>query len=669
MENKSYAALDLETLAALDPNTSYAKIRELVGSGKRVLDVGCGPGNLATILSRMGNVVVGIDKDDGALAAAQRVCERTIAADLDDAELGELVADERFDVVVFADVLEHVRNPVKLLTSSRRVLREAGCIIVSIPNVAHGAVRLALLRGRFEYQQLGILDDTHLRFYTRESVLRLLSESGFAAVRLERTTASVFERSDLVPLVRREDYDAAVVADVMRDEDAETLQFVVRAAPVAEGQVAAVLTAEITGLQQSVRMLRAQLAQAHDAAEAARAEAAPAHANGASSGRADAERADAERAEAARAEAEAERLAEVERHYRNALELADATRAELDALRRDAAQREAAAAASAEESRLGWERERAEWREREQRLGERERQLAGRAEQLAAAAEAAAAKAESLRGELTQRDAAVASSAAAAASSAAAATSAAAALEGLRAEYHAAAAQIEPLRAELSRVQRAAEGVAADRDAALGRAQAAEGELARASAAALESQESLRCARALLAEVERELSEALAERDDAVVRAELAEAGVPEAGLAGDAALARRVTDLESLLAVERASREHVEESADRILAVARDREARAEASELRRLLACSAVVDMELTTARTARRRIPLPPVPPPTALPPALVLRAATSGRRTLTVLPPRAGGRRERLRAGWRRLRQLLPLALLLAIGSGA
>jgi methionine biosynthesis protein MetW len=600
MESKSYAALDLETLAALDPNTSYAKVREMVGSGKRVLDVGCGPGNLATILSRTGNVVVGIDKDKSALESAQRVCERTIAADLDHAELDELVGDERFDVVVFADVLEHVRNPVKLLNSSRRVLRDAGCIIVSIPNVAHGAVRLALLRGRFEYQQLGILDDTHIRFYTRESVLRLLSESGFAAVRLERTTASVFERSDLVPLVRREDYDAAVVAEILRDDDAETLQFVVRAAPVAEGQVAAVLTAEITSLQQAVRMLRAQLAQAHDAAAATLAEAAAANINGTQLG--------------------SDRLAEVEGHYRNALDLAEATRAERD----EAVASAQRAMAELEELRLELERVGAELHVREEHL---------------AAADRALAEAEGSRAELAE----------------------------LRANYDLAIGAMEPLRAELLRVQRLADDLAAERDSVLARTAAAEDELERATAEAAESHENLRAARALLAEVERELQDV--RNDAAALRAERDAAAVPpNAALSEPNALLRRATDLESLLAVERTSREHVEESADRILAVAREREARASASELRRLLAYSAVVDMELRLAATVRRRIPLPAVPPPTAMPPALVLRAATVGRRSLTVLPPRPG-RRERLRARWRRLRRLLPLVLLLSLLAGS
>jgi 2-polyprenyl-3-methyl-5-hydroxy-6-metoxy-1,4-benzoquinol methylase len=646
MESKSYAALDLETLAALDPNTSYAKIREMVGSGKRVLDVGCGPGNLATILSRTGNVIVGIDKDDAGLASAQRACERTIAADLDSVKLDELVGDDRFDVVVFADVLEHLRDPVKLLSSSRRVLRDGGNVIVSIPNIAHGAVRLALLHGRFEYQRLGILDDTHLRFYTRESVLRLLSEGGYAAVRLERTTAPVFERSDLVPLVRRDDYDAGVVAEILRDEDAETLQFVVRAAPVAEAQIAAVLTAEITGLQQAVRLLRAQLVQANDATLAARAEAAS-HTNGANA-----------------AQPAAERLAEVEGHYQHALELADVRRAErdeavagaeraaaaLNELRRDAAERERELSAASERATTELESYRAKLAQRDAALATSAAELAQRDAALASSA-----------ADLAQRDAAIASAAAQLAEREAALAASAAALRDAQGSYEIAVRALEPLRAELARVQSLADALAAERDALLGRT-AADEEVARATAFAAQSNDELRAARALLAEVEREL--AAAREETAAICADrdgtaLENAAALQEATAAGRALQRRAADLESLLAVERTSREHVEEASDRLFAVARERDARAAESELRRLLASSAIVDMQLKFAAATRRRVPVPPVPAPSTISPALVLRAATVGRRTVTILPPEPPGRRAWLRARWRRVRRLLAI----------
>lgn len=260
LETKSYLALASEILADVDPNSSHALIRDMVGSGQRVLDVGCGPGNLAKILRQAGNVVIGIDADPQSLRAAQDACERTISADLDEIVLSDAVGDDRFDVIVFADVLEHVRDAARLLAASKRVLRDRGSIVVSIPNVAHGAVRLALLRGRFGTQQLGILDDTHLPFYTRESIEELLTQSGFIPTVIERTTAPVFEESDLVPRVKREDFDRAIVDEIMADSEAQTLQFVIRAAPVDDLAVLAALRAKIAETNQLVGALRAQLA-------------------------------------------------------------------------------------------------------------------------------------------------------------------------------------------------------------------------------------------------------------------------------------------------------------------------------------------------------------------------------------------------------------------------
>ena len=261
----------------------------------------------------------------------------------------------------------------------------------------------------------------------------------------------MFERSDLVPLVRREDYDAAVVAEVMRDEDAETLQFVVRAAPVAEGQVAAVLTAEITGLQQAVRMLRAQLAQAQRRGRASkRPGATPRRERRTRRGRAPCPR----RSGSPRWKAiTATRSSSPKPRAPSATRPLPLRSAPRPSWKRCGAmppsgKRRAAADAAA---RIEWQRVRAESIERER--------------ELAAAAERAAAEAESLRAELVRRDAAVASSAAA--------------LAELRANYDFAVAAIEPLRAELMRVQRLADTFAAERDAALTRTDAAEAELGR----------------------------------------------------------------------------------------------------------------------------------------------------------------------------------------------
>jgi hypothetical protein len=84
-----------------------------------------------------------------------------------------------FDVVLFADVLEHLPDPHAMLLMSREALRAGGAVIVSVPNVAHWSVRTNLVRGKFQYQPSGIMDATHLRWFTAASVRSLIASSGF----------------------------------------------------------------------------------------------------------------------------------------------------------------------------------------------------------------------------------------------------------------------------------------------------------------------------------------------------------------------------------------------------------------------------------------------------------------------------------------------------------
>jgi len=90
-------------------------------------------------------------------------------------------------VVVCADVLEHLSDPASLLASARRWIAPQGLLLVSIPNVANLAIRLSLAAGRFEYTDTGILDRTHLRFFTRESANRLIDAAGFRVTKIRAT--------------------------------------------------------------------------------------------------------------------------------------------------------------------------------------------------------------------------------------------------------------------------------------------------------------------------------------------------------------------------------------------------------------------------------------------------------------------------------------------------
>ena len=216
-----------------DGNSSHALIVELVGTGKRVLDVGCATGYLANVLAGRGCEVVGIEVDPDAARRAEEFCEKVLVGDVEEMDLESQLEGDAFDVIVFGDVLEHLKYPARALERLEPFLRDEGHVVASIPNVAHGSVRLALLlRGEFRYRRLGLIDDTHLRFFTRESVERLLEDAGFLITSLMRTMRGIFDTEVKV--------DPGAVPEetlraVQRDPEALAYQFVVRARRSDEG--------------------------------------------------------------------------------------------------------------------------------------------------------------------------------------------------------------------------------------------------------------------------------------------------------------------------------------------------------------------------------------------------------------------------------------------------
>jgi 2-polyprenyl-3-methyl-5-hydroxy-6-metoxy-1,4-benzoquinol methylase len=172
----SYEYFEDENLALLRHGPSDA----------RVLDVGCGAGVLGERLRTRGNVVWGVDAAPDVAEPAARRLDHFVLADVTDrAAIAELLGDERFDVVVFADVLEHLADPVATLRGYVRFLAPGGRVLVSVPNVAVWNVRAGLLLGRFGYTPTGTLDRTHLRFFTRANLERALTEAGLELERID----------------------------------------------------------------------------------------------------------------------------------------------------------------------------------------------------------------------------------------------------------------------------------------------------------------------------------------------------------------------------------------------------------------------------------------------------------------------------------------------------
>jgi SAM-dependent methyltransferase len=160
-----------------DPYSSHSVIVSLLGAGagRRLLDTGAADGFLAELLTGRGWIVTALERDPVQAQRARGRCHEVIVADLARAA-SELAGP--FDAIVYGDVLEHLSDPVAALTSVNQRLAPGGLAIISVPNVAHLSVRLSLLVGRFDYADRGILDRTHLRFFTRRTFLALLGQAG-----------------------------------------------------------------------------------------------------------------------------------------------------------------------------------------------------------------------------------------------------------------------------------------------------------------------------------------------------------------------------------------------------------------------------------------------------------------------------------------------------------
>ena len=139
----------------------------------KILDVGTASGYLGKILRASGHSVFGIEND--ALIAEKAKCFYD-SFQLADLETYEFPYRGEFDYILFADVLEHLRDPAAVLRKCLPALKESGKLIISVPNVANLVVRLSLLFGRFDYMDRGILDRTHLRFFTLRSLDKMLNE-------------------------------------------------------------------------------------------------------------------------------------------------------------------------------------------------------------------------------------------------------------------------------------------------------------------------------------------------------------------------------------------------------------------------------------------------------------------------------------------------------------
>jgi len=206
-------------------NNAHALTLSLIGYNKTVLEVGCSTGFFTKVLVQRGCNVVGIELDPEAAEMAEKWAERVVVGDIDEGDVWNYVKDESFDVVVFGDVLEHLRDPLASLREAVRKIKPTGFVVTSVPNVAHGDVRIALLQGKFPYTESGLLDQTHLRFFTLETLRMLLDKAGLVVVDTKRVVVPLFH-SELG--VKLGDVSHRTLDELHADPEVECYQYVMK---------------------------------------------------------------------------------------------------------------------------------------------------------------------------------------------------------------------------------------------------------------------------------------------------------------------------------------------------------------------------------------------------------------------------------------------------------
>ncbi|MBI4611294.1 MAG: methyltransferase domain-containing protein [Candidatus Rokubacteria bacterium] len=171
----------VEPIAPNDFKRPQVMIARAVPAGVRVLDVGCAGGRIAALLKTNGCYVVGVERDPALAALAKEVCDDVIVGDLEDPDIVAILPDG-FAAIVCSDILEHLREPERLLRALRGKLGRCGRVYASIPNFLTWRMRLRLVRGEFRYEPTGLMDETHLRFFSYESALALCHAGGYRVV-------------------------------------------------------------------------------------------------------------------------------------------------------------------------------------------------------------------------------------------------------------------------------------------------------------------------------------------------------------------------------------------------------------------------------------------------------------------------------------------------------
>ncbi len=211
-------------------NSSHTKILNFLKRGQTILEIGCATGYMTRYMREMLNCqVVGVELNPMAAKKAESYCEKIFIGDISEILKKDELSERKFDVIIMADVIEHLKDAVDVLIRLKQYLKEDGYLLMSVPNTAHGSVALELLDGNFEYRSLGLLDRTHIFFYDRYSLFALLEKTGYLISRLDRV---IIHPKNTEMKTLWEKYPREITAYIEKvNPEYQTYQFVIKIYP------------------------------------------------------------------------------------------------------------------------------------------------------------------------------------------------------------------------------------------------------------------------------------------------------------------------------------------------------------------------------------------------------------------------------------------------------
>ncbi|MCB1144787.1 MAG: methyltransferase domain-containing protein [Leptospiraceae bacterium] len=171
----------------LDHNNASSKLLKLVNPKSNVLEIGTSTGSMTAYLKeKLGCSIYGIEIDEKTADLARKYLDFQIIGDIEVLDLENYLKDKKFDIILCADVLEHLKQPDLVLEKLKKYLTQDGKILISVPNITYIGVLLPMIHGRFNYRETGILDETHLKFFSIESFETISKKSGLIINSIDR---------------------------------------------------------------------------------------------------------------------------------------------------------------------------------------------------------------------------------------------------------------------------------------------------------------------------------------------------------------------------------------------------------------------------------------------------------------------------------------------------